>query len=64
MNLRSLSGRVFGLVIVTRSRDWGGGRILWISSNGDERSFFLGLKSSILGFLRGREICKVYFGVA
>ena len=64
MNLRSLSGRVFGLVIVIRSRGGGGGGVLWISSNRDERRFFLGLKSSILGFLGGREICKVFFGVA
>ena len=63
MSLWSLSGRVFGLVIVTRSRGGGGG-VLWISSNGDDRRFFLGLKSSILGFFGGREICKVFFGVA
>ena len=42
----------------------GGGGVLWISSNGDDRRFFLGLKSSILGFFGGREICKVFFGVA
>ena len=45
-------------------RRGGGGGVLWISSNGDERRFFWGLKSSILGFLGGREICKVFFGVA
>ena len=40
------------------------GGVLGISSDGDDRRIFLGLKFSILGFFLGRKIWQYFFGVA
>ena len=40
----------------------GGGGILWISSDGDDRRIFWGLKFLIPGFLGGRKIWQVFLG--
>ena len=43
-----------------RSMNYPGG-VLGISSDGDDRRIFLGLKFSIPGFFVGRKICQVFF---
>ena len=40
----------------------GGGGVLGISSDGDERRIFLGLKFSIPGFFWVRKLGKYFFG--
>ena len=42
----------------------GGGGVIGISSDGDDRGIFLGLKFSILGFFLGTKSWQVFFGVA
>ena len=38
------------------------GGVLWISSDGDDRRIFLGLKFSILGFFWVGQFGKYFFG--
>ena len=40
------------------------GGVIGISSDGDDRRIFLGLKFSILGFFLGRKSWQVFLGVA
>ena len=42
----------------------GGGGVLGISSDGDDRRTFLGLISSILGFFGVGKFVQYFFGVA
>ena len=42
----------------------GGGGVLGISSDGDDRRTFLGLRSSILGFFGVGKFVKYFLGVA
>ena len=44
---------------------WGrGGRVLQISSDGDDQRIFWGVKFLILGIFLGKKIWQVFFGVA
>ena len=43
-------------------RGWGGGGVLWISSDWDDRRIFWGLKFSILGFLGVGKFGKYFLG--
>ena len=62
----TVSARKFvkGVLLRHRTQHKGPGGLLWISSDGDDRRIFLGLKFSIPGFFLGRKILQVFFWVA
>jgi len=47
-----------------RAPGGGGGEVLQISSDGDDRRIFLGLKFSILGFFGVGKLGKYFLGLA